>query len=71
MTAMATGEDTVGLRHHVVVVGADSTSVRLVEELARAGEQLVVVATSRSVGAVTAEIQACLLYTSPSPRDRS
>jgi Trk K+ transport system NAD-binding subunit len=58
MTAMATGEDTVGLRHHVVVVGADSTTVRLVEELTRAGEQLVVVAPSRSVGAVTAEIEA-------------
>ena len=58
MTAMATGEDTVGLRHHVVVVGADSTSVRLVEELTRAGEQLVVLAPSRSIGAVTAEIQA-------------
>src|SRR5215210_724734 len=58
MTGMATGEDTVGLRHHVVVVGADSTTVRLVEELARAGEQLVVVAPSRSIGSGTAEIEA-------------
>ncbi len=58
MTAMATGEGTASLRQHVVVVGADSTSVRLVEELIRAGEQLVVVAPSRSIGAVTAEIQA-------------
>ena len=58
MTAMATGDSSVSLRHHVVVVGADSTSVRLVEELIRGGEQLVVVAPSRSIGAVTAEIQA-------------
>src|SRR3954454_2315166 len=58
MTGMATGEDTVGLRHHVVVVGADSTTVRLVGELARAGEQLVVVAPSRSIGSGTAEIEA-------------
>jgi Trk K+ transport system NAD-binding subunit len=58
MTAMATGEDTVSLRNHVVVVGADSTSARLVEELTRGGEHLVVVAPSRSIGAVTAEIQA-------------
>ena len=58
MTAMATGDPTATLRHHVVVVGADSTAVRLVEELARGGEQLVVVAPSRSIGAVTAEIQA-------------
>ncbi|HWJ52942.1 MAG TPA: NAD-binding protein [Propionibacteriaceae bacterium] len=55
---MATGEGTASLRQHVVVVGADSTSVRLVEELIRAGEQLLVVAPSRSIGAVTAEIQA-------------
>ena len=33
-----------GLRQHVVVVGADTTCVRLVEELVRAGEQLVVIA---------------------------
>lgn len=32
------------LRDHVVVVGADTTGVRLVEELVRAGEQLVVLA---------------------------
>ena len=32
------------LRQHVVVVGADTTTVRLVEELARGGEQLVVLA---------------------------
>jgi Trk K+ transport system NAD-binding subunit len=57
MTAMATGDPTATLSHHVVVVGADSTTVRLVEELTRAGEQLVVVAPSGSVGAVTAEIQ--------------
>ena len=31
-------------RQHVVVVGADTTCVRLVEELVRAGEQLVVIA---------------------------
>jgi Trk K+ transport system NAD-binding subunit len=33
-----------GPRQHVVVVGADTTCVRLVEELVRAGEQLVVIA---------------------------
>ena len=55
---MAPGDSTVGLRQHVVVVGADSTSVRLVEELTRAGEQLVVVAHGDPIGAVTAEIQA-------------
>ncbi len=37
-------ESTSSLRQHVVVVGADSTSVRLVEELSRAGEQLLVLA---------------------------
>jgi Trk K+ transport system NAD-binding subunit len=58
MTAMAMGDPTASLSHHVVVVGADSTTIRLVEELTRAGEQLVVVAPSSSIGAVTAEIQA-------------
>ena len=33
-----------GAARHVVVVGADTTCVRLVEELVRAGEQLVVIA---------------------------
>ena len=32
------------LRQHVVVVGADPTTVRLAEELVRSGEQLVVIA---------------------------
>ena len=63
MTAMATGEGTASLRQHVVVVGADSTSVRLVEELIRAGEQLVVVAPSRSIGAVTAAREARVIPT--------
>ena len=31
-------------RQHVVVVGADTTTVRLAEELVRSGEQLVVIA---------------------------
>lgn len=38
------GEEATELRQHVVVVGADTLSVRLVEELVRAGEQLVVIA---------------------------
>ena len=33
-----------GLRQHVVVIGADTTSVRLVEELTRGGEQVLVLA---------------------------
>jgi hypothetical protein len=46
MSAMAEQEPgaEAGPRQHVVVVGADTTCVRLVEELVRAGEQLVVIA---------------------------
>ena len=43
---------------HVVVVGSDSTTVRLVEELVRAGEQLVVLALHGASAAVTSEITA-------------
>lgn len=46
------------LTQHVVVIGADNTAVRLVEELSRAGEQLLVVASRQSPPDVTAEIEA-------------
>ena len=43
-----------GPRQPVVVVGADTTAVRLVEELVRAGEHLVVVAHGQlDTGVVT------------------
>lgn len=44
MAAMAAPTDPSTPRQHVVVVGADTTTVRLVEELTRGGEQLVVLA---------------------------
>lgn len=44
MTAMLSPEVPADLAQHVVVVGADTTTVRLVEELVRAGERLMVVA---------------------------
>jgi cation diffusion facilitator CzcD-associated flavoprotein CzcO len=40
---MVQSDPTAALDGHVVVVGADNTTVRLVEELTRAGEHLVVV----------------------------
>ena len=45
-------------RQQVLVIGADTTTVRLVEELARAGEQLVVLAYGLIDPDVVAEIQA-------------
>jgi len=44
-------------RQHVLVVGADTTSVRLVEELVRAGEQLVVVAHGHPDPGVVAHLK--------------
>ena len=44
-------------RQQVLVIGADTTTVRLVEELARAGEQLVVLAYGLIDPDVLAEIQ--------------
>ncbi len=44
MSAMTADRAVDGLRQHVVVIGADTTSVRLVEELTRGGEQVLVLA---------------------------
>lgn len=44
MTAMTQGAVLGAFGQHILVVGADTTSVRLVEELVRAGEYLVVLA---------------------------
>ncbi len=45
MSAMTpSGGTSDGLRHHVLVIGADTTTVRLVEELTRGGEQVIVLA---------------------------
>lgn len=44
------------LRQHVVVVGADTLSVRLVEELVRAGEQLVVIASTEVEPDIVADL---------------
>jgi Trk K+ transport system NAD-binding subunit len=46
------------LRQHVVVVGADSTAVRLAEELVRSGERLVVIAHGENPPAAIADIEA-------------
>ena len=45
-------------RQQVLIVGADTTTVRLVEELARAGEQLVVLAHGLPDQDVLADISA-------------
>jgi Trk K+ transport system NAD-binding subunit len=45
-------------RQHVVVVGADATTVRLAEELVRSGEQLVVVAHGENPRGAIADIEA-------------
>jgi TrkA-N domain len=45
-------------RQHVVVVGADSTTVRLAEELVRSGEQLVVIAHGENPRGAIADIEA-------------
>ena len=58
MAAMPLADSTSALRQHVIVVGADSTSVRLVEELSRAGEQLLVLASGDVTSDVVTEIQA-------------
>ena len=56
---MALSDDpAVVLDQHLVVIGADSTTVRLVEELIRAGEQLVVVLPSSAPVGVTSELEA-------------
>ena len=46
-----------GLRQHIVVIGADTTTVRLVEELVRGGEQLVVLAHGQPDSDIVAEVQ--------------
>lgn len=50
--------DAAPLTGHVLVVGSDSTTVRLVEELVRAGEQLVVLTRHGANPEVTSEIEA-------------
>ena len=45
-------------RQHVVVVGADTTTVRLAEELVRSGEQLVVIAHGENSRGAIADIEA-------------
>jgi len=45
-------------RQHVVVVGADTTTVRLAEELVRSGEQLVVIAHGENPRGAIADIEA-------------
>src|ERR687893_413538 len=55
---MAQSDPRAALDQHVVVVGADNTTVRLVEELIRAGEQLVVVTPRSAPGDLTTEIAA-------------
>jgi hypothetical protein len=59
------------LQQHVVVVGADTTTVRLVEELARSGEQLVVIAHSENPRGAIADIEAlgCLVITATHVRE--
>ena len=59
------------LQQHVVVVGADTTTVRLVEELARSGELLVVIAHGESPRGVIADIEAlgCLVITATHVRE--
>jgi len=58
MAAMPPADSTSALRQHVIVVGAYSTSVRLVEELSRAGEQLLVLAHGDVTSDVVTEVQA-------------
>jgi Trk K+ transport system NAD-binding subunit len=53
---MAQGDPRDALDQHVVVVGADNTTVRLVEELTRSGEQLVVVTPRSAPVDLTSEI---------------
>ena len=53
---MAHGDPSALPEEHVVVVGADNTTVRLVEELTRSGEELVVVAPRSAPVDVTGEI---------------
>ena len=55
---MAQSDPMATLDQHVVVVGADNTTVRLVEELTRAGEQLVVVTPSSAPVHLTSDIAA-------------
>ena len=59
------------LQQHVVVVGADTTTVRLVEELVRSGEQLVVIAHGESQRGAIADIEAlgCLVITGAHVRE--
>ncbi|MET0693518.1 MAG: NAD-binding protein [Propionibacteriaceae bacterium] len=45
------------LRQHVVVVGADTTAVRLVEEMVRAGEHLVVIGHGRFDPSVVTQLE--------------
>lgn len=54
----ASGGTAEGLRHHVLVIGADTTTVRLVEELTRGGEQVLVLAHGDLDGDVLDELAA-------------
>ena len=59
MSAMAEpGTEQHAPRQHVVVVGADTTTVRLAEELVRSGEQLVVIAHGENPRGAIADIEA-------------
>ena len=59
MSAMAEpGTAQHSLRQHVVVVGADTTTVRLAEELVRSGEQLVEIAHGENPRGAIADIEA-------------
>lgn len=72
MSAMAEpGTVQTPLQQHVVVVGADTTTVRLVEELVRSGEQLVVIAHGESPRGAIADIEAlgCLVITAAHLRE--
>ncbi len=46
-----------GWQQHVVIIGASATTVRLVEELLRSGEQVLVLALQDAAAAVVTEIQ--------------
>ena len=58
---------------HWVVVGAGAVGCYFGGMLARAGQQVTLVARPQHVQAIAQHglrVQTCLLYTSPSPRDR-